>query len=172
MKKKKLEYRINEDYVSFETAKLLKKAGFNELCRTSYGNAYLHNGEYIDEDEEFELKEEGKESEIEILKGGSIYGFWNDNNSNPKSVYSRPTLQMAMKWLRETYKFFIDIQCYGCESNRKAHFEYSYVISECIKVKTEICTVAETVERKCKAHFLSYEKACDEALKYALKNMV
>lgn len=61
---------ITEDYVSFETAKLLKEKGFDECTLLSYDK----NGNNKDALRPF-LESEGD--------------------------VRRPTLQMAMKWLRE-----------------------------------------------------------------------
>lgn len=69
---------ITEDYVSFETAKLLKEKGFDEKCRALYTL-------WLDE------VEGPKEDEAEN---------W---NIEPK-YFSAPTLQMVMKWLREVHK--------------------------------------------------------------------
>lgn len=69
---------ITEDYVSFETAKLLKEKGFDEKCRALYTF-------WLDE------VEGPKEDEAEN---------W---NIEPK-YFSAPTLQMVMKWLREVHK--------------------------------------------------------------------
>ena len=74
---------ITEDYVSFETAKLLKEKGFDECCRVKYKyvkefDRYLQTTEYVDD------------------------GF-------EKYYYPCPTLQMAMKWLRGVYGLFIRI---------------------------------------------------------------
>jgi len=65
---------ITEDYVSFETAKLLKKKGFEGVCSKFYmpdGNIRWKYGHYHD----FDIRER-----IEC-----------------------PTFQMAMKWLRENF---------------------------------------------------------------------
>ena len=51
---------IKERRCSYEVAKLLKEKGFRECCRCCYGTTVRHNGEDIDEDEEFELKSEGR----------------------------------------------------------------------------------------------------------------
>lgn len=64
---------VNEDYVSFEIAKLLKERGFDEPCDTAYSLV-------------------GKTHKVEqraISDWGKI------------SQVKRPTLQMVMKWLRE-----------------------------------------------------------------------
>ena len=68
---------ITEDYVSFETAKLLKEKGFGQNCATYYldGQVWRHyHGEVIP-------------------KG--------------KQIYAAPTQAMAMKWLREVHNIVI-----------------------------------------------------------------
>ena len=80
---------ITEDYVSFETAKLLKEKGFDCACKAWY-------------------------SEYTSQFGGEKYTsieFDNHNkfNENYKFICSAPTLQMVMKWLREVHKLYINI---------------------------------------------------------------
>ena len=74
---------ITEDYVSFETAKLLKENGFDELTPLSYSLQY------------------GYESNIPC------------NNSIDTDFVSRITIQMAMKWLEEKYGVFCVIRRHG-----------------------------------------------------------
>ena len=100
---------ITEDYVDFSTAKLLKEKGFKEWCSCAYGISVRHNGEEIDEDEEYELKSEGKGNEIEYVEGGTLYGMNYDNSKDFASLYACPTQAMAMKWLREVHGLFISI---------------------------------------------------------------
>lgn len=64
---------ITEDYVSFETAKLLKEKGFDEACRAVY-------------------------EEEEVLRANTVCDYY---NSEISSYVCAPTHQMAMKWLRE-----------------------------------------------------------------------
>lgn len=64
--------RITEDYVSSETAKLLREKGFNEPCRAVY--------------------------EEKILRINTLCDYL---NSELSSYVCAPTLQMAMKWLRK-----------------------------------------------------------------------
>ena len=73
---------ITENYVSFETAKLLKKLGFDEEC----AGAYYETNHTITK-----FERSVKNSGI-----GSL-------------MYSTPTLQMANKWLRENHHLWIDI---------------------------------------------------------------
>lgn len=68
---------IQEDYVSFETAKLLKEKGFD----------YPTLRYYYDED------------------GDLLFSAWRVDNG--KNGFVAPTLQMAMKWLRKVHYIFI-----------------------------------------------------------------
>jgi len=72
---------ITEDYVSFETAKLLKEKGFNYPCRVVYSPKGIVK-HYLKE-----------EVYAHHLKGH-------------KKLC--PTLQMAMKWLRKYHNIIID----------------------------------------------------------------
>ena len=66
---------ITEDYVSYETAKLLKEKGFNEIkCNT----CYKWNGNFCN-------------------NRRSMSGIDNE------ICYQAPTFQMAMKWLRKNF---------------------------------------------------------------------
>ena len=147
---------ITEDYVSFEVAKLLKEKGFDWPCHGTYDTAVTGG--------------KPKFSEYEVLS----YFPYGMKNSDDKydMVISAPTLQMAMKWLREVHNLFIEIQCYGCECDEKAHFEYSYVISEYVEFNNNVCTTFGLEKRYAKSQFLSYEEACEAAIKYCLENLI
>lgn len=71
---------ITEDYVSFETAKLLKEKGFDEPCLMCYtSDKKLGN-----------------------------YGHYNSYKNSDVFALTAPTLQMAMKWLRKKYNIHIE----------------------------------------------------------------
>ena len=70
---------ITEDYVSYETAKLLKEKGFDEATFHDYD-------------------EKGRQWFEEVLV-----------NHNSQGGVACPTLQMAMKWLRAEKKLYINI---------------------------------------------------------------
>ena len=72
---------ITEDYVNFETAKLLKEKGFDGICGTAYET--ITNEHAV---EQSAISEWGKLCQAK-----------------------RPTLQMTMKWLREEHKIAINI---------------------------------------------------------------
>lgn len=72
---------ITEDYVSFETAKLLKKYGFDEPSRFWYDNNGIISQKYIDVTD----KPLGKDTH-----------------------YPCVTISFAMKWLREKHNLCIE----------------------------------------------------------------
>ena len=80
---------ITEDYVSFEIAKLLKEKGFDEPCAWQY-YTYWEGGELKNYERPVLLDK--------MLKNSQVID---------KDNATAPTLQMAMKWLREVHKLFI-----------------------------------------------------------------
>ena len=125
---------ITEDYVSFEVAKLLKEKGFNEPIWTRY------------------------EDDNEV-----IFGDKYDWNNSPMGQISAPTLQMAMKWLREVHNICITI--YPDKENGYEAVLYN------IKDDVEIILQSFGIYG---SHIFedSYEEAVEAALKYCLDNLV
>ena len=74
---------ITEDYVSFETAKLLKEKGFDWEV-----NHYYY-------------------SQAERLVNSSSPLNWND--SGVENEYSAPTLAVAQKWLKEKHNLSVEV---------------------------------------------------------------
>jgi len=72
---------ITEDYVSFETAKLLKEKGFNIPVRFEYHQIFR-----VEQKPQFHRH-------LRNFNGDEYRGLYSE-------WYSAPTLQMAMKWLR------------------------------------------------------------------------
>lgn len=115
---------ITEDFVSFETAMLLKEKGFNEKCTHYYKNEkYLVDSGYA-----------------------NIHSY---TNSNLVEEFTAPTLQMVMKWLREVYNCFISIEirlivpnkliwCYKYYNTKKGYCR----ISSQYKTYEEACEAA------------------------------
>ena len=124
---------ITEDYISFETAKLLKEKGFDVYVRSYY------------EKNEYKTKEE-------FSKNNAL---WNWNISSFR--YSAPTLQMAMKWLREVHNLLILISV----DNMVSGYEWSIYYTD----SHEITPYAES-------GYKSYEDACEAAIRYCLENLI
>ncbi len=113
---------MTEDYVSFESAKLLKEKGF---------------------DEEVEGPTEDRAEN------------WNIESR----YFSTPTLQMAMKWLREKYS--LEIYPYHNYDNSKWWYE---IIKYPNSVAEYECGKDEELD--------TYEEACEAAIKYCLENLI
>ena len=134
---------ITEDYVSFETAKLLKEKGFDAESHTHYYPCHYPDGSI----------QYHKYNRTAIKKNKTWYDIYSLKNL-PKDHYLAPTLQMAMKWLREVHKIDMWVECHN--SNRRYK---GYIHSE---------------QRGDEALFYedSYEEACEEAIKYCLENLI
>lgn len=87
---------ITEDYVSFETAKLLKEKGFNEECFALYNPDGM------------------------LIQSGIRLN--NIQVGRVKGSYSTPTQQMAMRWLREKHNIDILITLGGFIEKGKVYF--------------------------------------------------
>jgi len=147
---------IKEDYVNFETAKLLNEKGFwNSKIERRYilndvsvyrwicGNSYkeFKSGELVTyRDQEF-LYHEIIENSIEA-----------------------PTLQMAMKWLREKHNLHIGPYSKGLQGWSFQIFNLGKGdMFGCKPTYTEI--LSDNFTR-------TYEEACEEAIIYCLKNLM
>ena len=128
---------ITEDYVSFDTAKLLKERGFVEECRAFYVKS--------------------KECGIELFPAERSHNY--NDNVYPRT--SAPTLQMAMKWLREVHN--IDINIYAESLSHKKRYTIS--IWKNIQDDDAINDVILGVST-------IYEEACETAIKYCLENLI
>jgi hypothetical protein len=147
---------ITEDYVSFETAKLLKEKGFDEYCKSVYhvgsvcsvASLGYHNNEGYGE-----LIEE---------KQNSDFGKY-DN------AISAPTLQMAMKWLREVHNLECDI---SFNPYSKASKEPPYWMSISTSKFDNPYHSSILWKSLVRTHFDTYEEACEAAIKYCLENLI
>ena len=123
---------VKEDYVSYETAKLLKEKGFDEKCFYCFDDVIG----------------ESRLSRLLIC----------NNSELVEHYYSAPTLQMAMKWLREVHKIEIRV----IYDNEKLCW-----YGACNPMN-EPSQILLGFGRKSK----SYEEACEEAIKYGLENLI
>ena len=129
---------ITEDYVSFDTAKLLKDKGFDVPIYTE-----IHK-EFKDErPDAFIWRSERKE---------------NFNDTRSEGFYSCPTIQMAMKWLREVHNIHIGInpisgEGYNATIYDVADFDDYEIISDT-------------------KFFFHVEEACEAAVKHCLEKLI
>jgi len=127
---------ITEDYVSYDTAQLLKNKGFDELCYACY--------EYF-------------ESGVTLFKGWP-FEYKGEPVHNTNNRVKCPTLQMAMKWLRETHNCVINV-------NYIDFLEFGEVWSYTIIDKSTFAEYYKDTEN-------SYELAAEAAIKYCLENLI
>jgi hypothetical protein len=133
---------ITEDYVSFETAKLLKEKGFDAEGVSEFG------GYYVD----YEHNEQNVGIATESMMLNKNLEDWE---------YLRPTLQMAIKWLREVHKLFIAINMIP-DTIQKPYFFKLYVDKKIYNFPLDY-----SVE-----FYTTYEEACEVAIKYCLENLI
>ena len=119
---------ITENYVSFETAKLLKEKGFDAAVN------YYYN------------------------KDGSEMCSIPSYNWNDGPFYSKCTLQMAMKWLREKHKIFFNVN----------YFQLN-VGNEWLQL-----TINLPNKNGCEISFEGFdlEEIYEKAVKYCLENLI
>jgi len=130
---------IKEDYVSFETAKLLKEKGFDARCPM----IYTADGEMLYTD----------------VKHHNMYAVTNKQLEYYTDIIA-PSQAIAIKWLREVHKIFIEISV-SIDLNGEHHYSYSILNRECKYV------------RKGYTDFdWNYEQACETAIKYCLENLI
>ena len=138
---------IKEDYVSFETAKLLKEKGFDSDEVGCLGGFYSER-----------CYESGHGI---ITQSGQEVGIVYDDLRNcdlDYDEYLRPTQAMAMKWLREVHNVFISIIY-----NKDGVF-----IAD---VKSPVSGIDCWVDNKHNCWF-KYEEAAEEAIKFCLERLI
>lgn len=129
---------IQEDYVSFETAKLLKEKGFDGYLLQKYDDEGYLSFNHV--------------------------GYINSDKPCDDFYALAPTLQMAMKWLREKYKIMITIipQEVNVGVDRMCYAIYR--ITE--DLYQPLCNgkVDNLVD--------SYEETVEAAIKYCLEHLI
>jgi len=123
---------ITEDYVSYDIAKLLRDKGFDEQTVRCYN-----------------LR---KELCICQCRGNETI------NSTPNYLIAAPTFQMALKWLREVHKIFINV------SNEVS-------LTDDITYQFFVCTKEKSILHRGE-DIKTFEDACNEAMKFALENLI
>lgn len=137
---------ITETYVSFEVAKLLKEKGFDGECMSMYITPKPHSGM-------------GNPNEAKIAPHGR------DSHYYDGYLYQceAPTLQMAMDWLRVTYKHHIvaEPRLYNSANTDSDFSRWLWTI---ITEDSYLYSEGED--------FPTYESAAEAALKHCLENLI
>ena len=132
---------ITEDYVSFETAKLLKEKGFDENISVNY---------FV-----------GDDKPRRCVIGEIIYHKMVGNDTH---LIACPTLQMAMKWLREEYNCHICVQALITTFGLQGYCPFYAKIGGAFMWQNALGDDYATAP--------TYEEACEAAIKYCLENLI
>lgn len=137
---------ITEDYVSFEVAKLLKEKGFDGKCHSHYYPCHYPDGS---------IQYHKYESSV---KGDKCWYDVYSLKTLPVDHYLAPTLQMAMKWLREVHNICISVDV-------KIGGRKYYVCISSTENGLSYCVLENEV-------WDTFEDACKESIKYCLENLI
>ena len=135
---------ITEDYVSFETAKLLKEKGFDEGC--------------------FFV--------VNAINKSMMPVSWPTTNSDVEdekaSLIALPTLQMTMKWLRIEHN--IHIEPHIVKTKCSYGYMPNYIDLKELKQKFPFDEVdfSDADKYVC----ITYDKACEVTIKYCLEHLI
>lgn len=137
---------ITEDFVSFETAKLLKEKGFD----------WLESPFYSDQD-----RDEWRQNNSYTVPNEEYNQELPFDSETLTMVAPHVSLQMAMKWLREKNLviYVIPLAFYGGE--KASSWGYNIWADDNLEIDEE-----NTPE------FATYEEASESAIKYCLENLI
>jgi hypothetical protein len=135
---------ITEDYVSFEVAKLLDEKQF----------AGDHSRRYS------LIKDSGWYGDIKYdVSEGSIY---NSETIYIKESIPAPTLQTAMKWLREVHRIEINVVLNELNSDNTRKYLFDIFSG----------TINKNFDSVQRYGFNTFEQACEKAIIYCCKHVI
>jgi len=152
---------ITEDYVSFETAKLLKEKGFDEPVQV-YVKTYNYPSDTVIQNIKKITGKNMEQIEVHSLFNSEDEPFFNSVEGKDKNLFAYPTLQMVMKWLREEYS----LEIYPYHNNPTIYNPKWWF--EIIKYPNSIAEYESGKDEE----FDTYEEACEAAIKYCLENLI
>lgn len=153
---------ITEDYVSFETAKLLKEKGFDGPCYKVWeshgGSQTLVGAPWFVEGETVVNRES-----VDAAAKQYVYEYSLINNN--VEGYLAPTLQMAMKWLRTNF----NVNPVPYSMSLGWAFDIFDLSDRDITGSKKLFSMDFPKKSDC---FNSYEEAAESAIKYCLENLI
>lgn len=141
---------IHEEICTYEVAKLAKEKGFNIHCTPFYA---LDNftAEYVDDAGDF--------YEVDFEKGNLYLNYPIKGSLHKAKMLPAPTQSLLQRWLREEKKWNIVVRMYEDKGY------YWFVQNSKGQLQESYFTFADEM-------FNTYELALEDALSYALKNLV
>ena len=134
---------MKNELVTFETAKLADKAGFDWEVYAAYNK---NNEELEDLSDIYHY----------ACEGGMELDEWfgNYNSKSWKSLISAPTQSLLQRWLREVHNIHVEVICNN------------------IVTKLYTCEITAMHFEKITKTFKSFEEALEEGLKQSLKRIL
>lgn len=148
---------IKEDRVTPEIAKLLRDKGFDEPCDFIYDEDNLKWVYHA-----FIFLSDGglaTNSKLKDIRG---------------EIVTAPTVQMALKWLREVHNIHIAVNLTYSKDPKLFPPEYYVYINNTLTGESLIKEVCSLVQDKTLTPkgFKRSEDACNEAIKFVLENLI
>lgn len=140
---------MENSIVTYETAKLAKEKGFNEICQYYYDENCKLKG-IVNYNKVFY----SKNSEIKYLKN-LFYIF----HKNKHELFTVPTQSLLQKWLREKYDIHIYLEL---------DYNHKYYGFKIISKRYDIATIWNFIYQKSDFEGNSYEEALEKGLQEAL----
>ena len=156
---------ITEDYVSFETAKLLKEKGFDGSCFyvwTKTENtvpSLLATANFV----EGEIVTNRETLDAVARYHMNIYGL-----NNRVEGYLCPSIAMTMKWLRLEHNIHIEPHIV----RTKCSYGYMPNYIDLKELKQHFPFYEFDFNNADKYVCITYDKACEVTLKYCLENLI
>lgn len=146
---------ITEDYVSYETAKLLKEKGF-DWCESPF---------YSEQD-----RDEWRQNNSYTIPNMLYDPDLPFDSETLTMVAPHVSIQMAMKWLREVHHLFIGVE------PRLSFTDYYWITANIYRVrkKNSLYHAEPVDDYSCVAccDGDSFEDACEAAIKYCLEKLI
>ena len=153
---------IQDYYVSFEIAKLLKERGFDEMCQ----KVYMHNGQLLWAQLFMEGESFVNNKSIKLV---ADYNDW-ITDTQGDYAYLCPTLYMTLTWLRKAHNIYIyATPWYHEEENPLKKGEYNPVFDGWGYNISNLTTNAVIAESDEDNLYSTPEQACEIAIKYYLE---
>ena len=153
---------IKEEYVNFETAKLLKEKGFDGVCYKVW-QSIKYEGQFLTcapvfVEGETTVTRETVDAAVKLR----VYEY--DLEDGMEEGYLAPSQSLAMRWLREKFGIHIIINHDSCD-------EYWYWQAVDVKDKDENWDGKFALTEEY-GGFSTYEETAEKAIKYCLEELL
>lgn len=152
--------KINEEYVSFETAKLLKERRFDDSCFYVWVKSSTSDIPSLKATVNFVEGEITTNRETLDVVTNSVYIY---DMYTKVEAFLCPSLQKACKWLRLIHNLNVEVYRTAC----------GYIgCIVTIPSGTDIKFLEDNGDDLASGQYTTWEKACEAAIKYCLEKLI